>query len=200
MQIACVRQGPKYGEDYVLKLQAMVKRHLPPAGGHEFVCYTDQEPIPGVLCERLPAALPGWWAKASLFKLREPLVYFDLDVVITGSLAPLLQWEGFGIIKDWWLPGYNSSVMVLTGREGVVWDKFTPDVMRTRHAGDQQWITECLPGQETFPAAWFPSWKANRCGEMAEPAPGSIATIFHGSPKPDDIKVGWVPKHWRQGR
>ena len=196
MLICCFKVGNKYGPEYVRKLQAMVKRHLPPNGGHEFVCFTD-DAVPGVLSERLPADLPGWWSKIGAYKLREPLICLDLDIVITGSLGPLLAWDGFGIIDDWWMPGFNSSVMVLTGNEGHVWDAFTPDVMRSRPAGDQQWITEQMPGAKTFPAEWFPSWKANRCGEFGEPLPGSIATIFHGSPKPADIKVGWVPKHWR---
>lgn len=195
MQIACVKQGEKYGPEYVTRLQAMVQRNLP-AGDHEFVCYTDTL-VGGVTCEPLPADLPGWWSKIGLFKLGKPLVYFDLDVVITGSLAPLMQWEGFGAIADWWWPGYNSSVMVLTGSEGVVWDKFTPSVMETHKGGDQQWITEMLPGQATFPARWFPSWKASKVSEMAGPPPRSIATIFHGHPKPDEIMSGWVPDHWR---
>ena len=128
MLIACVRVGDKYDDIYVRRLQAGVKRHLPPSSGCEFVCFTDKV-IEGVLSEKPPADLPGWWAKIGLFKLREPMIYFDLDVVITGNLGPLLEWDGFGIIKDWWQAGFNSSVMKLTGEEGYIWDSFAPNLV-----------------------------------------------------------------------
>lgn len=194
MLIACVKTGDKYDDIYVRRLQSMVKRHLPPSRGCTFVCFTDKA-VPGVLSERLPADLPGWWAKVGLFKLGEPLVYFDLDVVITGDLGPLLAWEDFGIIRDWWLPGFNSSVMKLTGEEGHVWESFTEEAMKRFHQGDQQWITHQMTNARTFPKQWFPSWKANKCQEAAPD--DALAVIFHGDPKPADITTGWVPEAWR---
>lgn len=197
LTIACVKIGQKYGPEYVRRLQAGVKRHLPPNLGATFVCFTDIA-VPGVLSERLPTDLPGWWAKVGLFKLREPMIYFDLDVVITGSLAPLLGWDGFGVIKDWWLPGYNSSVMCLTGKEAHVWDNFAKDpnaAMRHCYLGDQQWVTEQLPDAKTFPPHFFPSYKANKCFDA--PPSDAIAVIFHGEPKMHQITTGWVPEHWK---
>ena len=96
---ACVKAGPKYGPEYVTRLRDGIKRNLKTE--HDFVCYTD-DPVPGVECEPLPADLPGWWSKLGLFKLARPLIYFDLDVVITGDLTPIVEWDGPGIIKDWW--------------------------------------------------------------------------------------------------
>lgn len=128
----------------------------------------------------------------------QPIVYMDLDIVITGSLAQLLEWNGFGIIADWWLPGFNSSVMMLTGNEGHVWSNFAnnPDaVMRRCYMGDQQWVTEQMPDARTFPAGWFPSYKANKCFD--EPPSGALSVVFHGEPKPCQIKSGWVPEYWR---
>ncbi len=191
---ACVKAGPKYGAEYVLRLQRGINRGLSSRNGHEFVCFTD-DPVPGVLCERLPADLPGWWAKVGLFKLREPMIYFDLDVVITGSIDPLLEWDGFGILSDYWLPGFNSSVMKLTGNEGHVWDDFLPEDMSRLPQGDQQWITEEMSGARTFPREWFPSYKADKC--QAKAPDDSIAVIFHGAPKPCQITDGWVPELWR---
>ena len=191
MNFCCVRVGDKYGDEYVTKLQAGVSRHLPSHQGHVFTCFTDRS-ITGVLCEQLPENLPGWWAKLGLFKLKQPLIYFDLDVVITGDLTPLLEWDGFGIIKDWWQPCFNSSVMKLTGEEGEVWDDFTPDVMKRLH-GDQDWITEVMPFGATFPREWFRSYKADFCEEQV-PA-GTIACVFHGLPKPHQCG-GWVRKQW----
>lgn len=191
---ACVKVGTKYGPEYVYRLQRGINRHLSSRKGHEFVCFTD-DPIPGVLCEKLPADLPGWWAKVGLYKLREPLLYFDLDVVITGSLDPLLEWKGFGIIDDWWMPGFNSSVMKLTGQEGHVFDEFIPEDMHRFRLGDQQWITEQMAGAKTFPPEYFPSYKANRC--QAKAPDDAMAVIFHGTPKPCQITEGWVPDLWK---
>jgi hypothetical protein len=193
MLIACVKQGDKYGPEYVRRLQAGVWKHLPPGSKAEFVCLTDKH-VPGVLCQTLKEGLPGWWSKLELFKQDEPLIYFDLDVVITGDLGPLLNWEGSGFLKDWWLPGFNSSVMKLTGNEGHVWNNFTPDVMRTHYMGDQHWITRQIPKGRTFPAHWFPSYKANNCQDA--PPADAMAVIMHGDPKPHHITTGWVPKLW----
>ena len=191
MQIACIKTGAKYSDDYVLKLRNGVARYL--TKPHDFVCYTDQL-VEGVTCRPLPVGLPGWWAKIGLFKLREPLLYFDLDVVITGSLDPLLDWEGFGILSDYWTPLYNSSVMVLTGNEGHVFDNLSePDMARCRH-GDQEWITEQLLGANLFPKTWFPSLKAHRC--FSGFPEGAMGVNFHGNPKPHECG-GWVRDYWQ---
>jgi hypothetical protein len=184
--ICCVKTGDKYGPEYVVNLRNGVARHFP--GDHNFVCFTDK-PVAGVNCYPLPADLPGWWAKLGLFKLGRPLIYFDLDVVITGSLQPLLCLDRFAIIKDWWQPGYNSSVMVLTGKERHVWRDFKSDMIPSIPGGDQDWITEKLPGALTFAPNWFPSFKASEIN------PGAMAVIFHGNPKPHELG-GWVADEW----
>lgn len=188
--VCCVKTGTKYSAEYVLNLRDGVARNFKVP--HEFVCFTD-EPVPGVRCEPLPVDLPGWWSKISLFKLRRPLIYFDLDVVITGDLSPLLEWQGFGIIRDWWQSGFNSSVMKLTGDEYGVWETFTPDVM-SRMPGDQDYISTRLPGASTFPPHYFPSFKANRCFDA--PPADAMAVILHGNPKPHQLG-GWVSDLWR---
>ena len=194
MLIACVKKGDKYGHDYVRKLKRGIERHLDRPRDHDFVCFTD-DPVPGVLCESLPDnRLPGWFAKIGLFKLKEQALYFDLDMVIVGALKPLLDWEGFGILADPWLPTFNSSVMRLTGNEGHVFDTFTPDAMRGCYMGDQQWITQAMPGANTFPVEWVPSYKAHRCADGYPPS--AIAVNFHGEPKPSQIQSGWVKEMW----
>lgn len=190
MLIACVRTGKKYGDDYVLKLRNGVARHLHVK--HDFVCFTENR-VEGVECEPLPAPLPGWWSKVSLFSLGRPLIYFDLDVVITGDLQRLVDWNGFGILEDHNGRTFNSSVMKLTGKETKVWERFTPNVMSHMH-GDQDWITECMQDAPTFPREWFPSFKLDNC--LAGPPDGAMAINFHGLPKPHQITSGWVPEVW----
>ena len=192
--ICCVKVGTRYGDEYVLRLRDGVRRHLPEyAKDTRFVCFTDKPPVEGVECE--PAIdLPKWWAKLGLYKLKQPLIYFDLDIVILGSLKPLLDWQGFGVLKNPWLKGYNSSVLKLTGNEGHVWDRFTPGVM-TAMRGDQDWLNVAMPGAPVFPVEWFPSWKVHRLFTLDAPPKGAIAAICHGSPKPHQVR-GWLNDHW----
>lgn len=193
--IVCVKTGSKYGLEYVTRLQAGVRRHLPESdAGHAFVCFTDA-PVAGVDCRPLPRDLPIWWSKLGLFGLNQPLIYFDLDVVIVGALAPLLDWDGFGIIKNPWLKGYNSSVMKLTGAEGHVLDRFVPGIMATMR-GDQDWLNVTMPDAPTFPMQWFPSWKVHRLFMLDAPPQEAIACICHGTPRPHEIDKPWFRDRW----
>lgn len=187
----CIKTGDKYGPEYVTNLRDGIARHC--SIEHNFVCFTDK-PVDGVRCYPLPADLPGWWAKIGLFKIGRPLIYFDLDVVVTGDVTPLTNIETFSIIKDWWWPGFNSSVMVLTGNERHVYDRFRPELIEHLPMGDQQWITQQMPGAELLPADWFPSFKADDC--RAAPKAGAKAVVFHGMPKPHECG-GWVAQAWQ---
>jgi hypothetical protein len=188
--VCCVKVGDKFGDEYPIRLMNGVRRHW--KGPLDFVCYTDS-PVDGVPCAPLLAEYPGWWSKINLFGFRRPLVYFDLDVVITGDLTPLKEIDQFTIIKDWWLPGYNSSVMVLTGNEHRVWSRFKLEDRHKYNFGDQGFIHSVIPDANTFAPELFPSYKANDC-RQAIPE-GAMAVVMHGNPKPDQCD-GWVKQHW----
>jgi len=187
--VACIKTGDKYGDEYVTRLRDGVARHLKTP--HRFVCYTDK-PVSGVDCETPLCGYPGWWSKIGLFRLGHAL-YFDLDVVITGDLAPLLEINRFTIIKDYWQHGFNSSVMRICGDTEHLWRQFRPELMAHLH-GDQDYITAMKPDASTFPADWFPSFKANDCANAAPD--GAKAVIFHGHPKPHECG-GWVAEQWQ---
>lgn len=192
--IACVKAGEKYGEEYVTRLRDGVARNLPLP--HDFVCFTD-DPVPGVKCYPLPTGLLGWWNKLYLLSLKRPLIYFDLDVVITGDLSPLVTWPGFGAISDYLWPNmFNSSVMKLTGDEYHIWEAFMQsptDAMKSCPGGDQQFITRHVSGGRPFPRDWFPSYRVNRCFDG--PPRAAKAVVFHGQPKMADLD-GWVSAAW----
>ncbi len=188
--ICCFKTGTKYGPEYVTRLRDGVMRH----GGGELICFTDR-PVDGVDCRPLPVDLPKWWCKLGAYALGVPLIYLDLDIVVVGSMQPLLEWEGFGIIKNPWLKGYNSSVMKITGNETQVWECFAPGIMSSLR-GDQDWLNVAMPGAPTFPVEWFPSWKAHRCFAMPAPPRDAIAINLHGSPKPHQVADGWLRDHW----
>jgi hypothetical protein len=188
--ICCFKTGTKFGNEYVLRLRDGVRRH----SDQDLVCFTN-DPVPGVDCRPLPVDLPKWWCKIGAYMLGQPLICLDLDIVILGSLQPLLEWQGFGTLKNPWLKGYNTSVIKLTGWETDVWSRFTPGVMATMR-GDQDWLNVAMPGAATFPPTWFPSWKVHRLFTLDEPPPGAIACICHGSPRPHQITARWFQNHW----
>lgn len=190
MQIACVFVGNKYPAEYIHRLKRGVERFA--SEPVEFVCYADR-PVDGVAYRPLETSL-GWFSKIELFKFKEPMLYLDLDVVVTGDLAPAWHAAEFTIIKDWWWSGFNSSVMRLTGQESHVWDNFDLDCIARLPMGDQQWITQQLPDAKTFPSEMFPSYKAMKCHAGA-PA-GALAVVMHGRPKPHEFTAGWVKDAW----
>jgi len=191
MVVTCLKLGNKYSADYVNKLFHMVERHL--TIPHRFVCVTD-DPA-DVECETIPYidSLPGWWGKLTFFKKRPydfkgRMLYLDLDVVILENIDEIAEFpHDFGIINDWHVPTYNSSVFVLdAGSRRKVWDKFNERVMR-RLPGDQDWITQHAKAH-TFPEQWCLSYKSH--------SPVGKIMVFHGKPNPHEVPDEWVMENW----
>ena len=217
LRVLCIKWGDKYTDDYVLRLQAMCARHLPP---HDFVCITD-DPVDGVECNPLLCDLPGWWQKVGLFQrglFPGWNMFLDLDVVITSSLAPLVaaamtDKSALWCVDDFGYPLRNpravspdtrrmlggvgtiqSSVMLWCGSPEsqvyAAWDQFTPEVMEALH-GDQNWLTQALYPQAVkfLPDGYVNSYKYGK----HQQAPLSV---FHGEPKPHQVADEWVLQHW----
>lgn len=200
--VVCVRVGTAYSRDYVAILHDMVARNL--TKPFRFWCVTDDpEPIhPDIEIIDAGQPLKGWWAKVWLFSpdlpwaVGERVVYFDLDTAIVGSLDEVVETRG--IIRDWHVPGYNSSVMIWDcGEHAAIWSQFrlaTVDYLR----GDQDWITNCAKAGDKwdiFPRDWFVSYRSH--AETFPPV-GAKAVCFHGRPKPHECG-GWVPDVWKIG-
>ena len=176
LTVACVLSGGEYDWSHVLRLRAMVHRHLDQP--YEFVCIKD-------------SPFSGFWAKLSLFepgRFQGRVLYFDLDVTIKGRLDDLADYAApFVIVKDWFQFGFNSSV--------IAWDADVADHVFTEFdyvrdapnfkGGDQSWITHKMPGADKFPKAWVQSFK-NACLHGGfEPYLRVIA--FHGWPRPWEL-------------
>lgn len=214
LTVACVKWGDKYGSHYVTKLRSMCRRHLPT---HRFVCFTEN-PVDDIECLDLPSNLPGWWAKVGLFRpglFSDDVLYLDLDIVISGDLYGMVELLDTDR-KRLWAPDdfsyslvhprsglsesmrrllggdgtVNSSVMMWHGdAPGRVWDEFTIDKMTELH-GDQNWISQCLwPNINLIPGEWIRSYKYH--------GPLGPLTVFHGNPKPADVREPLVTDHWR---
>jgi hypothetical protein len=170
--VCCVKWGTRYPALYVNRLHRMVARHL--VRLHRFVCLTDDPNglDPGIETIALPADLPGYWNKLSLFKAGllpagATIIYLDLDVVIVGSIDFLLDDPGgLVVIREWGTVSgaFNSSVMRFeAGRHPFIFNRFYPwaaeIISSSRYIGDQDWIAEQVPEAKSFPKGKIVSYK-----------------------------------------
>lgn len=199
LTVACVKWGNKYDARYVKILADMVARCY--SSEYRFVCFTDDPAgLDGIETRPLPGNMAGWWNKLYLFApgvLTGRVLYLDLDVLVVGDLHDIVEFPAsFGIIKDWWQPCYNSSVMVWDAeRHHDVWIDYTDSVAQ-RLQGDQDWITEQKQDALTFPEDWCVSFKEH-CA--SSPPRGAKIIVFHGDPKPHEVGLPWVQEVWKIG-
>lgn len=154
------------------------------------------------------------------------LLYFDLDSMIVDFLdwIPTLSTEYFWTLRDFrylqrpTYMGMNSSVMWWNvPKFSWVWDKFVKQgVQQMTHSyhGDQDFIHAVIDHNQKryFDIAKFQSWrwqawdggmnfqtrKQNVPGQGTSVNPGVSAIIFHGHPKPHEIKHDPVIENfWR---
>lgn len=180
INIACVlRQGGKVGYDatWVEKLQNSVARNL--SIPHRFVCLSDVD----VPCERIPlepvggAKEPGWWAKLQLFKtglFAGPVLYFDLDTVITGNLDELVtiitSQNDFLMEHDSHFNISSSAILYWNGDYSNIYQEYIKDPAyyedkysianqgADRQVGDQAVIASMAQHRyinEVCPKQWF---------------------------------------------
>lgn len=216
LNFCCVKTGTKYGPEYVNILYDMVRRNLFDGTPGRFVCFTDNpsELSAGIETVALPKGLDGWWAKLWLFSrdafpLGGRVIYFDLDVVITGALEPLLEYKGdIAILRDVGIPSQlNSSIMLWkAGALTEIWDKWVSAGRPEVEGGDQVWIQKCLRErigksteilQQLYPEKFF-SFKVE-CLNHDVPPKGAMVVYFHGEPKPHNCDTEWVQHIWKHG-
>jgi hypothetical protein len=176
INIVCVlRQGGKVGYDasWVEKLQNGVKQNL--SIPYRFVCLSDVD----VPCERIPLEQtgPGWWAKLQLFKtglFDGPVLYFDLDTVITGNLDELVSIvtsqcdflmehdTHFNISSSailYWNGDYSNIYQEYIKKSEYYEDKYSlGNQGSTRQIGDQAVIASLVKHRyinDVCPGQWF---------------------------------------------
>jgi hypothetical protein len=229
---ACVIHSNGYDWQYVDRLYSMVSRNL--SQPVRFHVYTEADRVvPDHMIKHELAEWPGvagprqsWWYKMQLFdssRFAGQLLYFDLDVVITGNLDWVRQLpaRNFYAIHDFrrlWKPTsrtINSSVMYFnTAEYSYVWDKFQQRSLETvinSYKGDQDFITAAVDPQRLryFDLNRIVSWRwqivndgfRQRKPSNSKPAvlkvPESASVVvFHGNPKPHDVDNDIVEKYW----
>lgn len=218
LTVACVwvKANVPYSADYVVKLRAMVKRHL--TVPHRFICLTDQpRKLPEDMIKMgvtIVPGLPGWWAKVFLFSPElahyvggSRWLYLDLDSIVVDSLNPIVDYpapfalvphagtfngrNGLAVVKR-----FNSSVMVwdTPSETERLYTRFDSTVT-SRLWGDQDWIGEQMPHAATMPSEWFPRISSIGIGGPDEDA---IVVLAKKPKNADAAKLyDWVRDAWR---
>lgn len=222
-----------FGPETVNVLRAMVARHY--RQPHRFTCITDDPsgidadvrivPLWNDYAD-LPSPHggknPSCYRRLKLFSAEaaelvgQRFVAIDLDVIITGDLAPL--WDRSEDFVAWGdtnpSPGshYNGSMLLMTaGSRRKVWDSFDPktspaQALRARCWGsDQGWISYCLgPGEAKWKKADGVYSFRNDLQHTGCVLPANArVVVFHGSVDPWSSKVQvlpWVKQHYTQGQ
>ena len=153
------------------------------------------------------------------------ILYFDLDVVIHNSIDKLLTTNlgSFVGIHDFNRKFFanwsymNSSVMIWNHREQRhIYDNFKANPKEAqRLQGDQDWIWKLGRAHIKFwPRDWIQSYKWEirsrdqlvvKNGKRAfrtddhdiVPHPDCCVTVFHGDPKPQDVRDKFVVENWQ---
>ena len=217
--VVCVlRSGGPYGPEYVDKLHAGFRRHLP--GDWTFFCLCDLQNMPRdwptdprITVIGLKYAFKGWWSKPEMWSpaieaaFGDRWLYCDLDAVVVGDLSALHDYDKDEplITSDWYRGGASQSFLIQKkGQLQHLWDKFIKDPhrwisegdkMQTPNFGDQILVrVDCAQEwryvQDEFPGL-MASYKIHGVPDDA----GLI--MFHGQPRPADIKDDWINQHWK---
>ena len=207
LTVWCLCIGDKYPDYYAQRLQRTVRENL--TEPHRFVCISDHD-IEGV--DTIPPIndLPGWWGKVNLFSFDVcdgHNLYFDLDVVITGSLDDLVSGYGnttLAMPLNWAASGHGgcqSSVMLWTKNYNCkqIYESFDPAIAHWPPInqppilwGDQEWITQLRDSHKVQVNPINEQWVKSYKYHCRDGLPYDCrVVVFHGEPKPADVKADW---------
>ncbi|UMA65806.1 glycosyl transferase [Roseivivax marinus] len=229
--IVCIKWGTAFGPDYVNRLYSGVRRNL--SVPVRFCCMTEhadglhpdievidlpQEPFRADMDAALAVAnRQGAMRKVSLFRqsvipdLDGPVLGFDLDVVITGALDPILALAPGDVLMrhDWTEKrkgrptGHGSVFRYDPARHGFLYEDLAADayaeVERAR-GSEQRYTSHKAMDNGVFtyiPGEWVVSFKYD-CNPfprnwVAPPRLPDDARVvcFHGRPKMPEAVAGY---------
>jgi hypothetical protein len=224
--VICIKWGKKYGVEFLNRLASMIQRNT--ARETRLICFTDDATgaDPSILIAPLPPInLPDRvsqtpWRKLSLwqqplFDLAGDVLFFDLDVVITGPIDDFFDYMPgkFCVAQNWTQPNENvgntSVYRFAAGKMSYIYDVFNadPEKILSRFRIEQQYISAVCSEQVFFPAEWclsfkhslVPAWPLNFFVAPQLPAETKVVA-FHGKPDPDEARDGiWpVTSTWKK--
>ena len=148
----CLKQGNKYGIDYVNILHNRVRHNL--HNLDEFVCYTDTPELKfddGITVKLLPdiPEVYGWWWKCWILAQHNPgrNLYMDLDMLIVGD-CDVYRPLGDGLTGLLNAIHLNSSILAWNHSVPEIWTRFEDNKSSYLGAegiiGDQEVINDTV--------------------------------------------------------
>ncbi len=229
--IICIKWGTLFGPEYVNRLYSGVRRNL--GTPIRFLCMTEhadglhpdievlslpEEPFRAEMDAALAVAnRQGAMRKTSLFRdglipdLEGPVLGFDLDVVITGDLQPILDLTpGHVAMRHDWTEkrkgrptGHGSVFRYDPGVHGFLYDDLAANPyaeVEQARGSEQRYTSHKAMDRGVFtyiPEAWVVSFKydcnpfpANYLRPPTLPEDARVV-CFHGHPKMDEAIEGW---------
>ena len=218
-QIICINWGTKYGASYINRLYGMVARHITPP--FTLTCFTDNThgirpdvnvaPLPELNFE-VPKTKKGIWPKCRLWSetlggLSGPVLFLDLDLVITGNLDAFFE---YGDADDVILARNPSNPLEKLGQTSVyrfpvgklfpLLEKFSTDPLgiATEYKYEQRYVTRNTPGGIKFwPKSWVLHFRHNcrrtfpiNYFKISKLPQSSKLVIFPGDLNPQDAIDG----------
>lgn len=218
-QVICIHWGTKYGPAFINRLYSMVARNITPP--FRFVCFCDNfagirrevecKPLPE-LTFNLPVTVRGIWPKCRLWSgelgdLSGPVLFLDLDLLITGNLDPFFE---YGDPDDVILASNPSNPLERLGQTSVyrfpvgklkpLLDRLAaaPSEIALKYKFEQRYVTRNAPGGIKF---WPKGWVRHFRRECRRPfplnyfleprfIPDTRIVIFPGGLLPEDAIRG----------
>ena len=163
-----------------------------------------------------------WWSGMEFWAKNPPLVetdtllYLDLDIVIVGSLDPLVEYPSdHCYMKDYpsdicppgkEKDGNASVVLIRNGAGHQIWDEYVrvgmpqwdvlnPPPGRLFPLAAQGIMNDLYIAHDVFPEEWIPSYKLSVIRHGL--SDNCIAVSFHGRPKPHEcLHIPFVERNW----
>lgn len=220
--VICLKWGTRYGPEYVNKLHSMVARNT--KRPLRFVCITDDATglNEGIEIKPMPEFdLPETFRfkgfrrmflfKESLYDLTGPVLHFDVDLLITGSVDDFFDYKPeapYIVAENWTQPGQgigNMSVFRYNiGSQTKIWNRFRADPlgMLAEYNNSQTFCSRTLGDFAMYPLDWcigfkqslIPAWP-KRYFVAPYPPPASAKIVaFTGKPDQDEAAAGIWPE------
>ena len=199
--VICMKWGTRYGADFVNRLEAAIQRNT--NRETQLVCLTDDPSgiQDNVHCEAIPDInLPDDlivtpWRKLVLWKdnligLSGDVLFLDLDLVITGNLDEMFDFEPgrFCVIENWTQPGKNigntSCFRWNIGSHTHIFDRLETEQTRilSTYRIEQVYISREVSDMVFWPKEWCASFKHSLL-------PRWPMNFFKAPDLPDDTKI-----------
>lgn len=195
-RVCVLRSGGEYKPAHVQWLARQVPG---------LTCLSDVD-VPGVTTMPLRHDWPGWWSKLELFRpdIEGDLFYIDLDTVITGDLAPLIDAANgkTTMLSDFYWPEKPASGLMYIAQadKARVWEAWmaSPEQHMRRPVGRGTIGDQGFLGSVLTPQRWqdvAPGRVVSFKVHCKQQLPSKARVVcFHGQPRPWAAKANWIPK------